>query len=257
MECINVKKRIVAIVMASSLMLGNMMTTCYAEIPDANEVVSEAVSAGTEKESLPYEVMVDDEDGCEIAIGDGDWKFEDEIDTALTPDGNITLVDDIGSSAEEGQQFITLVTKSGNYFYLIIDRNEKGEENVYFLNMVDEADLFALMDEEDLAAYEETKAEEIEESAVIVEPSIKEESVVDEDNKEMEVLQGKSKMNVLPFGVIGIVFLGIGCAFLFKMKKKKSDVVKPDPDADYRDETEDFCCIPDDVEEDTEGSGEL
>ena len=55
-----------------------------------------------------------------------------QTDTSLplTPDGNLTLVDDIGSSTGAGQQFITMVTKSGNYFYLIIDRNDKGEENV-------------------------------------------------------------------------------------------------------------------------------
>ena len=42
----------------------------------------------------------------------------------LTPDGNLSLVDDIGPVTGEGQQFVTLVTKAGNYFYLIIDRNE-------------------------------------------------------------------------------------------------------------------------------------
>ena len=41
---------------------------------------------------------------------------------ALTPDGNLSLVDDIGNGAQAGKQFITLTTKAGNVFYLIIDR---------------------------------------------------------------------------------------------------------------------------------------
>jgi hypothetical protein len=62
---------------------------------------------------------------------------------SLTPDGNMTLVDDyvIGDT-----QYITVQTKDGNYFYIIIDRN--GEtENVHFLNMVDEEDLLQLIGE--------------------------------------------------------------------------------------------------------------
>ena len=68
---------------------------------------------------------------------------------ALTPDGNLTLVDDIvQGSAENGKQFLTVTTKNGNYFYLIIDRSG-GTDNVHFLNLVDESDLLALMEDGD------------------------------------------------------------------------------------------------------------
>ena len=68
-------------------------------------------------------------------------------DAALTPDGNLSLIDDMGSSTRSGKQFITVETKNGNVFYLIIDRDDEGEETVHFLNQVDEADLMALTED--------------------------------------------------------------------------------------------------------------
>ena len=73
-------------------------------------------------------------------------------DAALTPDGNLSLIDDIGSSTRSGKQFITVETRNGNVFYLIIDRDDEGEETVHFLNQVDEADLLALMGDDAPAA---------------------------------------------------------------------------------------------------------
>lgn len=62
----------------------------------------------------------------------------------LTPEGNATLVDDFYGN----KQLITVTTKAGNYFYILIDRaNEDAETAVHFLNQVDEADLMALMED--------------------------------------------------------------------------------------------------------------
>lgn len=63
----------------------------------------------------------------------------------LTPDGNATLVDDYGGN----KQLITVTTKNGNYFYILVDRDDEGENTVHFLNQVDEADLMALMEDGD------------------------------------------------------------------------------------------------------------
>ena len=61
----------------------------------------------------------------------------------LTPEGNATLVDDFGGN----KQLITVTTKAGNYFYILIDRDDEGENTVHFLNQVDDADLSALLED--------------------------------------------------------------------------------------------------------------
>ena len=63
---------------------------------------------------------------------------ETEPAPTLTPEGNAALVDDFGGN----KQLITVTTKAGNYFYILIDRaNEDKKTAVHFLNQVDEADL--------------------------------------------------------------------------------------------------------------------
>ena len=81
------------------------------------------------------------------------WWRKPRDSPPLTPEGNAALVDDFGGN----KQLITVTTKAGNYFYILIDRaNEDKETAVHFLNQVDEADLEALM--EDGQTTEETPA---------------------------------------------------------------------------------------------------
>ena len=92
---------------------------------------------------------------------DEDISVNDSVEskTPLTPSGNMTIVDDVQQVNDQGEiedkQFITVQSKNGNTFYIIIDRSGD-QENVYFLNAVDEADLMALMEDEQKAAVTAT-----------------------------------------------------------------------------------------------------
>ena len=148
----------------------------------------------------------------------------------LTPEGNLTVVDDYQTTFSDGtaQQFITLVSKSGAYFYLIIDRAADGDQTAHFLNMVDEADLLALMDEEDIPEPEP-------EPVPAPEPE-----PLPEPEPEPEKEDGAGKFMLVLLVLAGIA--GGGAYFWLKMQQKKREAEenKPDPDADYREDEEEI-----------------
>lgn len=145
-----------------------------------------------------------------------EYKYEETViaeETAqpalpLTPDGNLTLVDDITTNEESSKQFITAVTKNGNYFYLVIDRADD-KDNVYLLNMVDEADLMALMEGEPVPM---PKPEEPQPTPT--EPT--EEEPVKEETE-------KPKNNTLPLLMLVLAMCGGGAFYYLKFVKGKNN----------------------------------
>ena len=170
----------------------------------------------------------------------------DETSGALTPEGNLTLVDDYHTNYSDGsgQQFITLVSKSGNTFYLVIDRNAKGQQTVHFMNLVDEADLLALMEEDAADAYtaEKEAAAQAEQDRLKAEEEAKkaaEEAEYAEPPKENKV----TKYSGAFLGVVALIALATGGGFYFyrqQMQKKKAEKEALDPDADYTEDKGDF-----------------
>ena len=172
----------------------------------------------------------------------------DEESGALTPEGNLTLVDDYYTNYSDGsgQQFITLVSKSGATFYLVIDRNAKGQQTVHFMNLVDEADLLTLMEEEDAEAYtaEKEAVAQAELERKLAEEEAKkaaEEAAASgaEQPKENKITKGAAAfLSVL--ALVGLTAGGGIYAFMKQKQKKQAEKEALDPDADYTEDKGDF-----------------
>ena len=199
-----------------------------------------ATSAPTE---LPLEEILD------LSVNDNT-----ESKNPLTPKGNLTSVDDVrqvtdatDKSTVEDKQFITVQSKNGNTFYIIIDRSGD-TDNVYFLNAVDESDLFALMEEEEKAEFtavctctEKCELGAVDEGCAVCSKDVTkcagEEPVPDkEETEEPE----KSKSGSPLPGILILVLLGGGGAFYwFVIRKKKPSTKGPTDPSEYEEDEDD------------------
>lgn len=161
---------------------------------------------------------------------------------AFTTDGNLTLIDDFlqieapttEDSAPIEKQFITVQSKNGNTFYFVIDRN--GEtENVYFLNLVDEADLMALIEDENgetaapaCSCTDKCAIGAINTSCEICRSNMREcagkEIVIEPQPTEpaKEPAAEKKSANLLPVLVLLIAGAAGGAVYWFKFRKPKT-----------------------------------
>ena len=185
----------------------------------------------------------------------------DETSGALTPEGNLTLVDDYHTNYSDGsgQQFITLVSKSGATFYLVIDRNGKGQQTVHFMNLVDEADLLALMEEDAADAYtaeKEAAAQAEQERKQTEEDAKKAAEEAEASGSEQTGGNKVTKYAATFLGVLALVGLAAGggiYTFMKQKQKKQAEKEALDPDANYTEDKGNFE-IP--VEDEPEETGE-
>lgn len=192
---------------------------------------------------------------------------------ALTPDGNMTLIDDIGSSEESGKQFITVQTKNGNVFYLIIDRDDEGEYTVHFLNQVDEADLMALMEdgEEETEAPTCTCTDKCSVGAINtacpvcliqisqcvgVEPQPQEPTEPTDPEPPTDDTEDKGGNGAIIAVVLLILAGGGGAAFYFLVVKKKGKTTRVPSEIDDFDLEDEEYLIEEDTDTDTDTADE-
>ena len=165
----------------------------------------------------------------------------------LTPDGNLEIVDDI---LHEDKQFITVKSRSGAEFYIVIDRS-RDSDNVYFLNQVDDVDLFALLEENSSAncsCKEKCVVGTVNSDCLVCRMDMKScagkavETKAEQTTPDSKPAETVKKQNILPVLVIvGVIGGGavIGFLKLRKNKPKSSPVPDFDDDTDDDDFTED------------------
>lgn len=153
-------------------------------------------------------------------------------------DGNASLIksEQIIYNTEE-MQFIAVTTKDGHVFYVLINYTaDNGQDNVYFLNKVDDYDLYALLyagdenkesnitPEQAAQAAENANGRVTNHNSTVTETA---ETLTDsEDHSETFEQPKKNNMNNIYLLFGAIVLIGIGAAgFMLSKKKSKSKAV--------------------------------
>ena len=227
-----VVKKLLMIAMAVTMISGTSIATVYANAnPPAEETTTQVVEETATESTEDTEKKED----TGRVTGEGD-------NSAFSTPGNAQLVDD--KENDDTKQFLTIQTKKGNTFYMVIDRSSN-TENVYMMSLVDENDLAEFLDETE-------KSKETEESTVVIQettpettPVAEEETEVKKEEKKEETTEEKTGMNVKGLGAIVLAaILGVAGIAVYKKhgRGKEDDYVSEQlefSDGPYVNEEED------------------
>lgn len=132
---------------------------------------------------------------------------EETEDTPFSVAGNGELLDDITN--DETKQFLTVQTKNGNTFFMVIDRS-RNSENVYMLSLIDEYDLAEFIEEE--------KNEPVEEKPAVIVEEPQQEPVREEPQPEKGGMGMGALLTIILLGAGGV-----GGYYYFKILKPKRE----------------------------------
>ena len=131
-------------------------------------------------------------------------------ETPFSVPGNGSLADD--KSGDSTKEFLTVQTKNGNTFFLVLDRSSN-KENVYMLSMIDEDDLAEFVTA--------TKKQETEQPTVIT-PQPETKPAVEETEKEPEKESKETNTGAL-LAIALLAVAGCGGVYYFKVVKPKKE----------------------------------
>ena len=164
------------------------------------------------------------------------FAYGDENPSVISPEGNLSLVDDLNYDEASGLQFMTVTTKDGHYFYIVIDRSGISE-NVYFLNMVDEVDLMELMNDEEKSQFEEEKGDPPTQVLPVVDNTDKP-PVSQEEASSPSSEKSNGTASLAQLGIFVAIGIAITVGYYFLKVKPKNTYSGIDEDREFYDDDE-------------------
>ena len=228
----------------SSIIVLTPFTASAEDVMEGSETTAVVSSENTVLEStLP--VSLDNRDTTISVADSADFSKKAETSQATEksalPLGNGTLLEDVPDE-NVYRQFLTIQSKNGNTFYIVIDKNNEGKGNVYFMNLVDEYDLMAFADkfpdEDKDGNKKKTEAVTIDIEDETPTEAENEDTVSEDEQTTTANNPTKAANKNLLVPMIGILALICGAAFYFV--KFNGTSTKNDKKNDYDEEDDDF-----------------